>query len=318
MSEKVDILLAAYQGAPYLEEQLESILTQTHQSFHLWVRDDGSTDETLPILQKWVQAYREKITLIPSQERLGIKGNFSALMNHSSAPYVMFADQDDKWLSHKVESSLDQLKRLERQYGSHLPLVVHTDLKVVDKELKEISPSFCRYAHLNPDHTALNRLLSQNVFTGCTMLMNRALVDTAFPIPNESLMHDWWVGLVASCFGHIHFIEQPTILYRQHGKNDTGANPYSLWYFLKQPSEERKKRFWAGSKTFQQASTFLNRYQNHLPADKKIVLQAYEEMAHLSFFKRLQQMIKYQFFKEGFLRNLKLLITSYQAAHIEK
>ncbi len=100
-------------------------------------------------------------------------------MKMSRAPYVMFADQDDKWLTNKVETSLDQLKAMERQYGSHLPLLIHTDLTVVDSKLGELASSFWKYAGLNPNQTSLNRLLSQNILTGCTMLMNRALVELA-------------------------------------------------------------------------------------------------------------------------------------------
>lgn len=309
MSEQVDVLLATFQGANYLEEQLESILTQSHPQLHLWIRDDGSTDQTLEILQKWTRTYPQKITLLPSDGHLGIKGNFSELMKISHAPYIMFADQDDKWLPNKVEISLDHLKAMERQYGSHLPLLIHTDLKVVDQNLKEIAQSFWHYAGLHPDHTSLNRLLSQNVMTGCTMLMNRALIDLAHPIPSVAVMHDWWVALVSSCFGHIQFVNQPTILYRQHDSNDIGAKSYSLMSFLYQSSKEACKKANSLKQTYQQAFYLLEYFEHLLSIEKKNLLQAYGELERLPYFKKRYQMIKYQFFKQGFLRNAKMLLT---------
>ncbi len=309
MSEQVDILLATYQGENYLEEQLESILTQTHPYLHLWIRDDGSSDQTQAILKKWLKTYPQKISLLSTHHHLGIKGNFSELMKHSQAPYIMFADQDDQWLPHKVEASLDQLKALERQYGSHLPLLVHTDLKVVNCHLEEMASSFWHYAGLNPEHSSsLNRLLAQNVLTGCTMFMNRSLIDLAYPIPEEALMHDWWVALVACSFGHIQFLNQATLLYRQHNRNDTGAHQYKVWDFLLEISKGRhRKSRGTTNQTYKQAHCFLERYKSRLPHNKQALFKAYEELEDLSYFKKKRQVIKYQFFKQGFLRNAKSL-----------
>ncbi len=308
MSEKVDVLLATYQGANYLEEQLESILTQTHPHIHLWIRDDGSSDQTLSILQKWTNTYSQKITLLSSQDHLGVIGNFSELMKQSHSPYLMFADQDDKWFANKVEISLEQIKTLERQYGSHLPLLVHTDLKVVDQNLKEIAPSFWNFAGLKPHTVSLNRLLSQNTLTGCTMLFNRALANLACPIPSEAIMHDWWIALIAVCLGHIQCIGQPTLLYRQHSSNDTGAKSYSLWRFLNQSPRESQKKANCIKQTYHQANCLLALYDHILPLDRQILLKAYGELEKLSYFKKKYQLIKYQFFKQGFLRNAKMLL----------
>lgn len=311
MSESVDVLLATYQGADYLEEQLESILTQTHPSLHLYVRDDGSTDQTIPILKKWASTYPQMITLIPSSENLGVKGNFSELMKHSQAPYIMFADQDDRWFPHKVEDSLEGLIGLERQYGQHIPLLVHSDLIVADQQLKEISPSFWKYAGLSPELTSLNRLLTQNTITGCTVLMNRCLADLAFPIPPEAIMHDWWIALVCACFGHIEPLSQATLYYRQHFKNDIGAKHYHLGAFLRQKIANTQQKGKVSSQTFKQAEAFLTRYCSELSSDQQELLQAYRELPRLPYFQQKIQIIKYQFYKQGFLRNLKDLLTTY-------
>ncbi len=306
--EKVDVLLATYQGAKYLEEQLKSIFTQTYSSIHLWIRDDGSSDQTFSILQRWAQTYPDKITLLPSEKRLGIIRNFSKLMEMSSAPYVMLADQDDKWLPNKVEISLAHLKAMERQYGPFLPLLVHTDLRVVDQNLQEIAPSFWRYSGINPNHTSLNRLLTQNIITGCTMLMNRALIDAAYPISSDAIMHDWWIALVASCLGRIWFVDQPTLLYRQHDANDVGAKFYNIWRYLSQTIREKRKQLDIAQRTYQQADELWIRYHQILSVEKQFLIKIYKELEKLPCLRKKYLIIKHQFFKQGFLRNIKMLL----------
>lgn len=300
MAEKVDILLPTYEGAHYLEAQLESIFHQTHSQFHLWVRDDASTDHTHSILQQWAKAYSQKMTLLPSSGRLGVKGNISELMKVGQAPYIMFADQDDVWSPNKIEVSLNEIQLMEKKYGADSPLVVHTDLKVVDQHLKEISLSFYRYMALNPHRTSFNRLLLQNTLTGCTMLMNRNLLHLAHSIPEEAVLHDWWIALVASCFGHIHFLNQSTMLYRQHTHNHTGAKRYR---FFKRKSHKMTPHG--------QATTFSNRYRHLLSMDQQQIINAFLTLKALPYFKRKFQLIKHRFFKHGLLRNIKLFLIDY-------
>ena len=94
---RVDILLAAFNGEKYLERQLSSIFQQTHQDIHIIIRDDHSTDSTAEIIKKWAILYPAKMTILPSLENLGVIGNFSKLMEHARAQYIMFADGDDIW-----------------------------------------------------------------------------------------------------------------------------------------------------------------------------------------------------------------------------
>src|SRR2546423_15580504 len=100
---KVDILLATYNGEQFVAEQIDSILQQTYKDIHLFIRDDGSQDSTKAIIQSKQKQYPHKITIIPNHSRLGVVGNFSTLLEFSESFYVMFSDQDDVWLSNKVE-----------------------------------------------------------------------------------------------------------------------------------------------------------------------------------------------------------------------
>src|SRR5690606_39057310 len=136
---------------------------------------------------------------------------------------VMFSDADDCWFPDKISLTLDLMRVVEKdEGGARTPTLVHTDLAVVDRDLRPIADSLWQYQGVNPDLTSLNRLLIQNCVTGCTVMVNRPLRELASPIPPGVVMHDWWMALVASSFGRIARIARPTLLYRQHGRNDTG------------------------------------------------------------------------------------------------
>ena len=302
MNDQVDILLATYRGAAYIEEQIDSILSQTYPHFRILIRDDASEDSTQNILERLASRYPEKICLISNEKNSGVKGNFSELMNHSDAPYVLFSDQDDIWLPGKIESSLKLMKRNENKYGIDTPLLVHTDLKVVRSNLTEISPSFWNYTRLNPRFNSLNRLLVQNNVTGCTMLINKHLLNLSRPVPNEAVMHDWWIALTAAAFGRIDFLSSPTILYRQHDSNDVGAKKYGVTSYIRHALSSSKKN--NPKRTYEQARVFLERFGTRLESEEKKILEIYSGLPGLSFLERKASVLKYRFFKSGFLRNI--------------
>ena len=112
-------------------------------------------------------------------------------------------------------------------------MLVHTDLALVNQYGELMHQSFINYQRLDPSKVTLDDLSLTNVVTGCTVLMNRPLIDLALPIPKEALMHDWWFALVASRLGSILFLNEATILYRQHSNNVLGAHRIGLRYYFK-------------------------------------------------------------------------------------
>ena len=135
----------------------------------------------------------------------------------------MLCDHDDIWLPNKIALTFEHMAELERIHGPAAPLLVHSDLTVVDEHLQVIGPSFFRYSRIDPSRNDLTSLLTTNVATGCTMMVNRALYEKARPIAPEAMMYDHWLARVVSTFGDIAWIGEPTILYRQHGHNAIGA-----------------------------------------------------------------------------------------------
>lgn len=220
---KVEILMATYNGENYIEEQIESLFNQTYTNWNLLIRDDGSKDRTIEILEKLEKQYPDKIKLLrDSKGGLKAKDNFLELLRNSKENYIMFCDQDDVWLPNKIEITLKKMLKVEEG-----PTLIHTDLKVVDKNLNIISNSFWKFQNINPSRKAYNYLIVQNNITGCTMMINRELANLSNSEFPNGLMHDWVIGIIASLKGKIEYIKESTILYRQHGNNDVGAKGYS-------------------------------------------------------------------------------------------
>src|SRR5262245_1468649 len=128
MSDNIDVVMATYNGATYVKEQIDSILAQDYPSIRLLISDDGSTDATPQILQEYAKKHPSIITLLPFDGNKGVVGNFSRLLSYTTAYYVLFSDQDDVWNKDKVSKSYQRMKLLEVQHGKNVPLLVHTDL----------------------------------------------------------------------------------------------------------------------------------------------------------------------------------------------
>jgi len=280
----VDILLATYNGSSFLAAQIDSILQQDYPHLRLLIRDDCSQDGTEVVIQKYAALFPSKIVFLPSEKRLGIKGNFSTLMEHSTANYILFADQDDVWEKDKVSKTLAKMKELESHATMNSGLLVHTDLKVVDENLHLISDSFWNYAgiHLSRKIT-LNRLLAQNVVTGCTVMINKPLLQLAWPIPETTIMHDWWLALVAVTFGKIGSIPESTLLYRQHSKNTLGARKFCI---LKNVKQRLKIFIKPDPNKCAQANELLKRYHAKLNEKQKQTLKTFIRLPRWSFFKQ--------------------------------
>ena len=240
----IDILMTVYNGEQYVVPQIESILNQTDSNWKLFIQDDCSTDRTVELIEPYVRRYPERITLLRNEKNSGsAQKNFFSMLPLVEHSYCMFCDHDDVWKPRKVEMTVRRMMELEQANGQDTPLLVHTDLAVADENLKVLSDSMFRSQNLNRKGNRLNNLLVQNNVTGCTMMVNKALVDMVGPAPKHAVMHDWWMALIAACFGKIGFVRQATILYRQHRANEVGAkNARSLSYNARRLAEREQAR----------------------------------------------------------------------------
>lgn len=222
-TDKIAILMATYNGEKYICQQIDSILSQTCKDWELYIHDDGSTDNTIAVVESYVEKYPNKIHLIDGKSTGGAKYNFFYMFGQVEAPYYMTCDQDDVWLDKKIELTYDKMLTIENK--ADVPCLVYTELRVVDSELNTIADTMSGYQSLDCHKRTINQFILQNSVTGCTMMVNRALRDKMLRITDidNTIMHDWWAALVAAQFGKTAFIDEPTILYRQHGDNSLGA-----------------------------------------------------------------------------------------------
>ncbi len=224
------ILLSTYNGERYLPEMLDSLLEQTYQEWRLIVRDDESTDNTLAILKAFAEKHPQKVAeIISDGQNLGPTRSFESLMtyaarNYPNEHYFMFADQDDIWLPLKIQHAYETITTAEKQ-SSDKPILVCTDLTVVDKELKVLNNSFAKFTGIRNDLLCKNQLIAcSNYVTGCTTMFNRLALTCSCHFSPYALMHDHWTALkVIANKGVIIYLEQADILYRQHGTNALGA-----------------------------------------------------------------------------------------------
>jgi glycosyltransferase involved in cell wall biosynthesis len=226
---EVYILLATYNGEAFVEEQVASIQNQNYTNWRILARDDGSVDRTREILLRLAKC-DARIQMIEDdpQRNLGPRGSFGLLMQRalaSGARYACFCDQDDVWHPEKITRELSVATELERRSGKKHPVLVYTDLEVVDRDLQLISRSFYEFQGIRRgrDEPPFSTLLVQNHVVGCTAMMNRALLGIASPIPDTAYMHDWWTALCAGACGSLVFIRQATVRYRQHQANQVGV-----------------------------------------------------------------------------------------------
>ena len=264
----IEVVLPTYNGAPYLEAQLASIDVQILRPARVLLRDDGSSDGTPALITRLQARYGAWLQVLSADGNLGCTANVNRLLQATTAPYVALADQDDLWLPQKLEQALARMQQLEARHGASTPLLVHSDLELVDGQAQPLGCRYLQRQRLDPERTDPVDLALTNVVTGCTALLNRALLEQALPIPAEALMHDWWLALVASAFGQIALVDQPGVLYRQHGANVLGAQGLGLRYW-RQRLRSLLVDPAAGGHTraaLQQAALFAQRYGRPISA----------------------------------------------------
>ena len=217
-------MLSTYNSERFLDDLFFSLEQQTFTDWRLIVRDDGSTDGTLGIILKFEEKNQDRVLIINNSElNLGVKQSFVELLKQSTSKYIMFCDHDDYWLPRKIELSLKRIKEVEG-LNQGKPVLVCSDLIVTDKDLQIIHNSFWKRSRIDPTNVnSIYRLAINNVVTGCTVMINRASKAISLPIPEQAVMHDWWIALKVAQNGVIGLIDEPTILYRQHPDNAIGA-----------------------------------------------------------------------------------------------
>lgn len=197
-----------HNGADYLAPQVQSILDQLGQSDEIVIVDDCSEDESLQIVNSFGDS---RIRLLRNASNLGILGTFERALRESVGDILFLSDQDDIWRSDKVEQVVSVFAS-----NPAITMVV-SDAQVIDAAGNVTAQSFFRQRGAFSAGVLHN--LAKNKYLGCTMAFRRSMLEHFLPIPPDTPMHDIWFGLVNNIYGKTHYIGQPLIAYRRHGKN---------------------------------------------------------------------------------------------------
>jgi glycosyltransferase involved in cell wall biosynthesis len=213
---RIDVCIASYRGALFIEEQIDSILTQLQPGDRLIIADDGSTDGTLDIIRR----YGNQVMLVSGERVGGVVPNFERVLSASDADATVLADQDDVWLSGRLDYVRTALLTAD---------LVILNGEIVDQELISLNRTI--FSAIGVRHGFLANL-KQNAFVGCCMAFRRGVRERVLPFPPGIPWHDWYIGLVAELTGTVARVDAVTMLYRRHGANfsPTGeASTNSLW-----------------------------------------------------------------------------------------
>jgi len=314
--------MATFNGERFIAEQIASIRRQTFSEWRLIVRDDGSSDNTRDIVRDFSSIDRRVQLLEDKMGKLGPTGNFNRLMEvscHEHESYIAFSDQDDVWEVDKLNLQIQDMMRMEEQYGAERPILVHSDLRMVNENLVPIHRSFARFQHIpHPATQDIHTLLVQNVVVGNTILINRPLLNIAVPIPDAAHMHDWWLALCAAVFGTIAYNSRQLVQYRIHLQNVTG--PVGFWRAvspMKDFSPERLRKmnriFVASLRQAEALRERVGHHSNTLPQRRQLeqkvkVLDDYLAILQLPVYRRPMQLMRKKIRRQNLLLTLLLYI----------
>lgn len=302
----VTIIMAAYNGECYIKEQLESIKNQSYSQWKLIIRDDGSLDKTRDMIKAFQLEVEQEVILLKNNSRAGsAKYNFFRLLEDADGDYIMFCDQDDIWKKDKILKTLNCMQELEESKA--IPVLIHSDLTVVDEACEVREESFFVYQNLSKN-MGLAQLLIQNFVTGCTMMINQSLQKAMLEATerNKIIMHDYWAALYAKVYGKIGFINESTMYYRQHRNNSVGAkaskHPIYLWKRLLQGRMNYKVSM---KDSIVQVQYFLECYKSRpIELEKKQLLQEYAALLQKSKWYRIKFYHNKKVLKQGKVRVL--------------
>lgn len=299
---KISVALCTYNGEAFIENQLKSIAEQTVKPFEIVICDDGSTDQTVEKIYSMQVSILIPISIHINKVSLGVVQNFAQCISLCCGDYILLCDQDDVWYPNKVEKLMQKMIQIETEYSTRTPVLVHSDLEVVDSSCNKLASSFFSLQNIDNVVPALPTLLVQNFVTGCTCMINRSLINHALPIPDTAIMHDWWLALVASSVGCIAFVPECTVKYRQHGNNAVGAKG-----FLSIHSMRKAIRWNALNRQLTNKVLQAEALENHLKSNSASmpeVLLAYNGAMRASLVSRISTVFRYHIFMQGIVKNL--------------
>jgi glycosyltransferase involved in cell wall biosynthesis len=311
---KIVILLATYNGEKYLDAQLKSILDQDYIDWILYISDDCSTDGTKLIIEYYCTQYSKKIFNIHNTTHFGNpRDNFFYLLNQVDADLYFFSDQDDVWYPNKISTLIGLYNTLTAE-DKKKPLVIHSDLEIVNSKLETVAVSFFKYQYIKPQKDGIKPLLVQNIVHGCAMLINNELkkkinfkkITNDIRIRIEA--HDWYFTLIAAEFGSIKYINKSLLKYRQHQNNYVGTKNFFNLNRVKNSFNEFKTYQTSMKRTVDYAFVLKSLYGDSLSSITKLVVNELINFYQKNKIERVWFLVHNNLLKHGFIRIVRQLI----------
>lgn len=287
------VALCTFNGEKFLSELLDSILFQSVSASEIIVVDDYSSDGTVDILKEYSVKYPQ-IKLNLQKSNSGPIASFEKAIQLTRHPYIFLADQDDNWKTDKIESMLFSAVN----YPVDKPLLIYSDLEVIDEEGNLFFPSFWKMADLKPHISSFKSLLFGNLVTGCASMINAKMKEYLISIPHGVLMHDHWIGLIAYGFGEVVVLDDQLVKYRIHGNSVTEKTQANvLWKIQSQLNHFFNKNADFLEKEINQVILFDQKFRNYLSIENQKLVDSFIGLRDKSLFKR--KLVSYLRYKKA-------------------
>ena len=203
----ISVCIATYNGEKYIKEQLDSIINQLDKNDEIIISDDGSSDNTLKI----IESYNDSRIFLYKNSFKNVVLNFEFAIDKSTGDYIFLSDQDDIWHKDKVKSFMECFLK-----NSNVTLLI-SDFQIIDQNGLNLDGVYNK----NEFSTSLVKNVIINNFIGCAMAFTSSTKNAIMPFPKNIAMHDWWIGTCSKLYGEINFIDKKLHFYRRHGSNLT-------------------------------------------------------------------------------------------------
>jgi len=305
---KIEILLATYNGERHLPSLLDSLLDQDYKDILITISDDGSSDNTKKIIKSYIDKYPGILRDIPDIKNRGSAQNFSYLLKNSKCEFMFFADQDDIWEKDKITLFVRRYRQLKKRVPANTPILLFSDMTLIDEDDNHLSDSYYDFCKKKPKKKRLKDLLIQNNMLGCTQGFNKTLAKLTSPIPENVVMHDWWIALVASAFGKISYIDKKTIKYRQHMQNSIGARRPGLYNYKQMlPWSDKTSYIHHVNCIFEQVENLKKIYKYRLDPQKQLTIDNFLSIRNKNLFERAWIMSQNRFLRNNIHETLEFL-----------
>ncbi len=296
MLPKALICLSTYNGEPFLEDLLVSLVSQHYSNWTCVVRDDGSNDGTWDILSEYLNKYPRHFSLLSDREHVGWKESFKRLLDTAitevkDADYVFFCDQDDIWFPNKIEKMISTAEEKDNCF-------LFSDLLVIDEKGEKRYPSFFSLNAFSPERLTITSLCAHNPIPGMSMAVSYKLLTKILPIP-KGVAFDWWVAVVSLLIGEVLCVPDQLAGYRVYGGNQVGVrSPYKAICYYARRMKLAKKLV---AESVEICENLYHRFSDSLPSDLRYALQRFLSSRGI---KRKIFSIKYNFLPQHWIRKL--------------